>query len=134
MTPKHTALLLAALLLAGAGTPAVAGQCTLRADPACWRATHHAIYELENLIAYLEADPETDDGYRAPIIAKARADILRLRAGLGRPQWRWTTPCCYGRPAIRIRADRVSRVTKPPAEGKGAPKAQPPQAGGAPKP
>ena len=47
-----------------------------------WRATRAAIYELENRIAFLEADPEIDDGYKAPIIVRARADICGLRATL----------------------------------------------------
>jgi hypothetical protein len=47
-----------------------------------WRVTHGAIYASENRIAFLEADPEIDDGYKAPIITRARADILRLRATL----------------------------------------------------
>ena len=55
------------------------------------------------MIAFLEADPQTDDGYKAPIITKARAEIRRLQATLGPPQWRWTTPCCYSRKPIYIR-------------------------------
>ena len=68
-----------------------------------WRATHAAIYALENRIAYLEADPEIDDGYKAPIIVKARADILALHATLHPAHWRWASPCCYSRRPIRIR-------------------------------
>ncbi len=68
-----------------------------------WRATHAAIYALENRIAFLEADPEIDDGYKAPIIGKARADILELRATLRPAHWRWASPCCYSRRPIRIR-------------------------------
>ena len=68
-----------------------------------WRETHAAIYGLENRIAFLEADPEIDDGYKAPIILNARADVVVLRATLRPAHWRWATPCCYGRRPIRIR-------------------------------
>jgi len=93
-------------LVAGIGTPATAGQYW-SSDPGShgghWRETHRAIYRLENLIALLEADPATDDGFKAPIITRARADIRRLRATLDRSRWRWTTPCCYSRRPIYIR-------------------------------
>ncbi len=89
----------AVLLLAGVASPAIAWED----ENGDWRATRHAIYELENLIAFLEADPQTDDGYKAPIITRARAEILRLQATLERPQWRWTTPCCYSRRPLSIR-------------------------------
>jgi len=42
------------------------------------RAVHGAIYELENGIAFLEADPETSG---------ARRDIRRLNAMLDSAQW-----------------------------------------------
>ncbi len=103
MTMRRVLFPCIALLLACIGTPATAGQCRHDADPGCWRATHHGIYELENLIALLEADPQTDDGYKAPIVTRARADILRLRATLYPGQWRWPTPCCYSRRPIYIR-------------------------------
>ena len=90
-------------LLAGMGRPATAGQYWHSGHGGHWRETHRAIYQLENLIALLEADPATDDGYKAPIITRARADIMRLRATLDRPRWRWTTPCCYSRRPIYIR-------------------------------
>jgi hypothetical protein len=38
-----------------------------------------------------------------PIITRARADILRLRATLHPARWRWASPCCYGRRPIHIR-------------------------------
>lgn len=90
-------------LLAGIGTPAGAEQYWHRGHDGQWREKHGAIYRLENLIALLEADPATDDGFKAPIISRARADIMRLRATLERPRWRWTTPCCYSRRPIYIR-------------------------------
>jgi hypothetical protein len=58
---------------------------------------------LENRIAFLEADPEIDDGYKAPIIGNAWADILRLGATLRPARWRWAVPCCYARRPIYIR-------------------------------
>ena len=93
-------------LVAGVGTPATAGEywhSGYGSHDGHWRATHRAIYKLENLIALLEADPATDDGYKAPIINRARADIRRLRATLDRAQWRWSTPCCYSHRPIHIR-------------------------------
>lgn len=96
----------AALLLALAASPAMASELLYKA-PAVgvvgWRAIRDAIYQRENTIAYLEADPQTDDGYKAPIIARARAEIRHLQAMLPPPQWRWTTPCCYSRRPIYIR-------------------------------
>jgi len=96
----------AALFAALAVSPAMAGELLHEAPAAGvvgWRSVHDAIYERENLIAYLEADPETDDGYKAPIIAQARAEIRALEAMLASPQWRWTKPCCYSRRPIYIR-------------------------------
>jgi hypothetical protein len=93
-----------ALLLAFVASPAMAGHHHRHVAPGVdWRETRRAIYEQENLIALLEANPETDDGYKAPIISKARADAWRLRATLPHPQWRWTNPCCYSRRPIYIR-------------------------------
>jgi hypothetical protein len=68
-----------------------------------WYAVRHDIYELENKIARLEADPQMDDGFRAPIVASARREIRRLQASLAPAHWRWTDPCCYGRRPIHIR-------------------------------
>jgi hypothetical protein len=68
-----------------------------------WYAIHRNIYELENRIALLEADPQMDDGFRAPIIEAARRQIRRLQANLAPAYWRWTYPCCYGRRPIHIR-------------------------------
>jgi hypothetical protein len=101
MTMRRAVFACTALLLAG--MPATAGQYWHSGHGGDWRATHYAIYQLENLIALLEADPAVDDGYKAPIITGARADILRLRATLPRPRWRWATPCCYSRRPIYIR-------------------------------
>ena len=99
MSMPRSLLLCSVLLFACIGSPAIAWED----ENSDWFATRHAIYELENMIAFLEADPQTDDGYKAPIITKARAEIRRLQATLGPPQWRWTTPCCYSRKPIYIR-------------------------------
>lgn len=68
-----------------------------------WRATHNAIYERENHIAYLEADPAIDDGYRGPVIMGSRGEILWLRSTLPPAQWRWISACCYSRKPLHIR-------------------------------
>jgi hypothetical protein len=68
-----------------------------------WRVVHGAIYQSENRIAFLEADPEIDDGYKAAIIGKTRADVNVLRAALPPPHWRWASPCCYSRRPIHVR-------------------------------
>jgi hypothetical protein len=99
MSMPRSLLLCCALLFACIGSPAIAWED----ENGDWLATRHAIYELENMIAFLEADPQTDDGYKAPIITRARAEIRRLQAALGPPQWRWTTPCCYSRKPTYIR-------------------------------
>lgn len=105
MPTRPVIFALSALLVAGLGLPAVAGQRWHRGEGR-WHGAdraHHVLYRLENEIAFLEADPEIDDGYKAPVIAGARADVRRLRAVLGAAHWRWTVPCCYSRPAISIR-------------------------------
>ena len=91
------------LLLAAGVTPVLAGEDWVLFDDSPWWATRHAIYELDNRIAFLEADPEIDDGYKGPIITTARRDILRLHATLPPAHWRWASPCCYGRRPIHIR-------------------------------
>jgi hypothetical protein len=100
VTIRRALFLFTALVLAAGASPATAGHW--RAHYADWWSIHQAIYERENRIALLEANPETDDGYRAPIITRARAEIWRLHAALGPAQWQWTTPCCYSRPPIYI--------------------------------
>ena len=101
MTIKPAVFACALLLLACGVSPAAAGHGWHRHG--YWRATRDAIYELENRIAFLEADPEIDDGYKAPIITVARAEVRWLHATLPPAHWRWATPCCYGRRPIHIR-------------------------------
>ena len=91
-----------ALALICAASPALADGCS-EGHGDRWYAVHRDIYELENRIARLEADPKMDDGYRAPIIEAARREIRRLEATLPPAYWRWTDPCCYGRKPIHLR-------------------------------
>jgi len=74
-----------------------------RCHDAQWRAGHEAIYRLENRVAFLQADPEIDDGDKASIVTGARADVTRLHATLPPPDWRWASPCCYSRRPLHIR-------------------------------
>ena len=99
MSMRRNLLLCSVLLFACLGSPAFAWED----ENGDWAATHNAIYQLQKQIAFLQADPQTDDGYKAPIITRARAEIRHLQATLGRPHWRWTTPCCYSRRPIYIR-------------------------------
>jgi len=92
-----------ALLLIFITSPAMAGRCRHDPHPGCWRATHHAIYDLANEIAFLEAEPDIDDAYKAPVIGRARGDITRLRATLRPARWRSPVPCCYSRKPLYIR-------------------------------
>ena len=109
MTMKHAVFGCTGLLLALSASAALA-EDWYDGPPERWydandhrRATHGAIYELENRIAFLEANPDIDDGYKAPVVNGARADMRRLRATLRPPQWRWASPCCYSRKPIHIR-------------------------------
>jgi hypothetical protein len=103
MTTPGT-LTLTALALACGLSPALAdGWSWHAADSDRWHAVRHDIYELENQIASLEADPQMDDGFRAPMIASARRQIRWLQAKIAPAYWRWTDPCCYSRRPIHIR-------------------------------
>ena len=74
-----------------------------------WYAVHRDIYELENRIARLEADPKMDDGYRAPIIEAARREIRRLRGNAS------ARLLALDRPVLlRPQADPPSLNTPPP--------------------
>jgi hypothetical protein len=103
MTIQRAAFAGAALFLAAFGSPATADEAAHWGQVDRRRATHEAIYSLEDRIAFLEANPQVDDGYRAPIISRARTDIRRLRATLPRAHWQWVVPCCYSRKHIYIR-------------------------------
>jgi len=102
MTMGRIVYACAALLLACSTAPATA-EPAWRGGHGQWRTTHAAIYRLENRIAYLEAYPEIDDGYKAPIVTGGRSDIRQLHATLPPAHWRWASPCCYSRKPIRIR-------------------------------
>jgi hypothetical protein len=67
-----------------------------------WQAIHYGMYGLYNRNAYLQANPEIDGAYKAPIITGNRADLRGLQATLDPPRWRWGAPCCYGRRPIHI--------------------------------
>ena len=103
MTCKAAVLTGLALFAVLGASPASADEAWWPGHSDHWRTTHAAIYAIENRIAFLEADPEIDDGYKAPIIVKDRADIRELRATLHPAHWRWASPCCYSRRPIHIR-------------------------------
>jgi hypothetical protein len=96
---------IASVMIAGFARPATAADAAREYEHhgEDWYATRAAIAEREELIAMLESDPAVDDGYRAPLIARARAEINALRAALGAPQWRSISPCCYSRKLLYIR-------------------------------
>jgi hypothetical protein len=102
MTPRHAIFAGTVLSLVCGGAPAKAGSDEYW-EHGRWHAARHAIYELENGIAFFEADPEIDDGYKAPVIGGNRGAVARARTRLPGAQWRWTSPCCYSRPPIYIR-------------------------------
>jgi hypothetical protein len=92
-----------AVVAMSAAAPAIAAERRYAPDTDGWFAARHAIYERHDAIALLAANPDTDDGYKAPIMSRARREIWRLQATLERPRWRYVTPCCYSRPPIHIR-------------------------------
>ena len=102
MTGRATCAIFACLFAAGL-SPARAQDAWYFGHDWQWQAAHQAIYDLGNRIAYLQADPEIDDGYKGPIISAAHAEMLRLRAELPPAHWRWSVPCCYSRRPIHIR-------------------------------
>ena len=105
MTGRRAVFAWCALVLAAGATPAMAQDYWYgywHHSPR-WRAIDGGIYQLNNRIGFLEANPEIDDGYKGPIISRARRDIYRLNAALRPAQWEWPSPCCYGRRPIRIR-------------------------------
>ena len=103
MTKGPIAFALTVLLLVVVATPSMAYDWLRRPHSYEWRDVHRAINELNKRIAFLEANPDIDEGYKGPIIRQLRADINRLRSTLAPADWEWATPCCYGRPPIHIR-------------------------------
>jgi hypothetical protein len=105
MTSRLVVLLSSASLLAAGALPATAGERwqLYRHHDRHWHTVHHSIYELENRIALLEANPEIDDAYKGPLISGARADVRGLNAKLDPPRWQRAVSCCYSRKSVRLR-------------------------------
>jgi hypothetical protein len=104
IVPWRVAFACSALVLALSAAPAMAQDYWYgywRHSPQ-WRAITYGIYELNNRIAFLEANPDIDEGYKGPLISGARRDIRRLHGTLRAARWEWPSPCCYGRRPIRI--------------------------------
>lgn len=94
-------LLCGLMSVAFAASPALAGCGSYGAR--CWEHAHRVIYHMQNHVAFLEADPYVDDGYKGPIIDHLHHKVLHIRAAIG-PRWpHWPTPCCYSRRPIYIR-------------------------------
>jgi hypothetical protein len=102
MSTKSITCVGSALILAAATFPAAAGQYDRNDIVAYWPG-HHAIYELHNDIAYLEANPDADEVFKGPAITRAHAEIKRLQAAIGPRPPKYFTPCCYSRRPIHIR-------------------------------
>ncbi|MGH6677087.1 MAG: hypothetical protein ACRECE_12800 [Xanthobacteraceae bacterium] len=101
MSIKRLILLCGLLGVTFTASPALAGCGPYGAR--CWEHAHHVIYHMQNRIAFLEADPYIDDGYKGPIITHLHRKVLHIRAVIG-PHWpHWPTPCCYSRRPIYIR-------------------------------
>lgn len=94
---------LAVLALAGFGASAAHAQFVepLPRPISEFRA-YRAIHSLENLIAYLEANPDSYGGRKEATIASARATIDNLRAAMGPHYW-VPLGCCYLRRPIYVR-------------------------------
>ena len=100
---RRLSLICAVLAVAGMASPVASGH-DIPAAEICYGCGADTIYGLTNLIAYLEANPDVDDGIKAPIIARARARILKLRAaGFFAPSPAYPAPCCYSRRPVYIR-------------------------------
>ena len=68
-----------------------------------WHIVHHAIYELQNRIALLEAVPEIVDApAKGRSISADRAAVRCLDATLEPPRWPWAVACCYTPKPIRL--------------------------------
>ena len=100
--PRLAVHLCAALVLACLGAPAAQAQFVESHEISPLRS-YQAIHKLENLIAYLEANPYHYGGYKDATIAAARATIQNLRAAMGAQPY-WVPPdCCYRRRPIIVR-------------------------------
>ncbi|HUD86811.1 MAG TPA: hypothetical protein VMR17_10175 [Xanthobacteraceae bacterium] len=95
--------LCAVLALAGVASARAGDWDTGQPGALSYWDTRDAIYQKENLIARLEANPDIDEGYKGPVITAARAEIHRLRATLDPPQAPGPLPCCYTRKPLYIR-------------------------------
>ncbi len=85
-----------------AASPAMAGGCDLHSEH-CWLRAHRVITHKQNHIAFLEANPDVDDGIKGRIITHLHRKVLHIRAYIG-PRWpHWPTPCCYSRPPLYVR-------------------------------
>jgi hypothetical protein len=110
MTTKRLLPACAILALAFLVSPANAGhdrhaggRCYRQGGHGCYWRIQHIIHRKENLIAFLEAEPDFADAFKAPAITRLQAKIQRLRA-LIRPRWPvWPNPCCYSRTPLHIR-------------------------------
>ena len=89
--------------LAFMATPAMAGSgCDLRSED-CWLRAHRVITHKQNHIAFLEANPDADDGIKGRIITRLHYKVMHIRDYIG-PRWpHWPTPCCYSRPVLYVR-------------------------------
>jgi len=74
-----------------------------RGQDLCYWCMRDAVYADTSLIAHLEANPDIDEGEKAPQILDSHADIQRLRAVLGPAVDMRPEPCCYGRKPLHIR-------------------------------
>jgi hypothetical protein len=90
------------LALACLGASAAAAQVFDTHEISRVRA-YHAIHEIEDLIAYLEANPYQYGGQKAATIAAARKTILHLRATMGAQPYWVPIECCYKRRPIYVR-------------------------------
>jgi hypothetical protein len=95
---------LCAVLMSGfIASPVRAGHHHWRDEVIPYWPAHHAIYQMQNDIAYWEANPDVDEGYKGPAILSNHAEIKRLQAAIAPRPPRYFTPCCYSRRPIHVR-------------------------------
>ncbi len=90
------------LVLWGLGASTARAQYVETHEISRWRA-YRAIHELEDLIAYLEANPYHYGGNKDATIAAAQKTIRNLRATMGTPHYWVPFGCCYTRRPIYVR-------------------------------